>query len=402
MHSLHSLKDKKIGIIGFNARPLACSVSNLGAEVFVSDYWGDDDLTSCCDEWVSVLSPQLGVRQREKLETPVPVALVENLLNSFSETALDFVLVGSGFDDYSEALIPLEKQWSINGNSSKTMKSARDRKAIEKLTSKTGFSTPKEKVIHSLDEGINASDEIGFPCVLRTMSSGGGSGIRIILNVKQLQEKLAARDLSKGVLLQQYISGSDYSLSLLCNGLRSYTLSVQGQLIGLPSAGRNSDFIYCGNYVPSGLSESSLNVLRMGCEDIGNTLKLRGSNGFDFVISPDEKIWLMEINPRIQGTLEMLEDSGNVSVSYLHMDASNGGLPTATIEFIPAVKIIVYANKQGFVPDLSKYPNTVDRSPTGVLVERGDPICSILEKGSSLIDVYSKAIYTSNQIRLRL
>ncbi|MHA1930071.1 MAG: ATP-grasp domain-containing protein [Candidatus Thorarchaeota archaeon] len=402
MISPRYLKTKKIAVIGFNARPLACSVKKLGAEVFVSDYWGDSDLTSCCHEWVSVLSPQSGKRQREKLEVPVPVALVENILSTFSETAIDYVLVGSGFDDHPELLNPIEKQWSIKGNSSQLMKSARHRKAIESLATKNGFCTPKEKTIHSLDEGMNLSEEIGFPCVIRPMTSGGGSGIRIVLNATQLREILASRDLSKGIILQQYISGSDYSLSLLCNGMSSFTLSIQGQLIGMASAGRNSDFVYCGNYMPSGLPKSVLNKLRLGCENIGNALQLKGSNGFDVVITPNETICLMEINPRIQGTLELVELSGNVSVSRLHIEASDGNLPTAAIEFLPSVKMIVYANKHGIVPDLSKYPNTVDRSPIGVLVERGDPICSIIEKGASLTDVYSTAIQTSNQIRQTL
>ena len=83
MQSTRELKGQKAAIIGFNARPLACSVTRLGAEVYVSDYWGDDDLSACCHKWTAVLSPSPGERQREEGpasdEDPDPPALQEEL-----------------------------------------------------------------------------------------------------------------------------------------------------------------------------------------------------------------------------------------------------------------------------------------------------------------------------------
>ena len=109
------LKNKSVGVIGFNARPIACSAKRAGANVYVSDYWGDDDLTACCDDWVAVLTPTRGSRQRQPLGTPLHESLVENLLHLTKERHLDYVLVGSGFDDHIDSLAPLQKEGLLVG-----------------------------------------------------------------------------------------------------------------------------------------------------------------------------------------------------------------------------------------------------------------------------------------------
>ena len=84
-----SLKGKKIAVVGFNARPIACSAMKTGAEVFVSDYWGDEDLFTCATKCVSILNPEPGTRQRQTLESPVHVSLIDNLLDLFDMIKYD-------------------------------------------------------------------------------------------------------------------------------------------------------------------------------------------------------------------------------------------------------------------------------------------------------------------------
>ena len=84
------LKGKTVAVLGFNARPIACSSKNAGARVIVSDYWGDEDLDACSSKWTSILTPSPGKRQRAPLEKRVHVGLVENLLESIENEDVDF------------------------------------------------------------------------------------------------------------------------------------------------------------------------------------------------------------------------------------------------------------------------------------------------------------------------
>lgn len=403
------LKGKRVGVIGFNARPIACSAKQAGASVIVSDYWGDDDLSSCCDNWIAVLTPTPGARQRQPLDMPLPVVLVDNLLHLATESQLDMVLIGSGFDDYSEAIKPLEDMGLLVGCTSAQIDKARDYHKLEKLAKKLKINMPRRRIFDTPEEVLEESDSFNFPVVVRPTHSGGGSGIRLARSLNEVTAAFPEKQddvEDRARVVQDYINGVDVSSSILAAGDLSLPLSVQGQLIGMPTAGRNCGFAYCGNYYPSGLeAETEARIMEVS-ESISSKLKLSGSIGLDFVVDESNHIWLMEVNPRIQGTLELVEAAADLSITCLHVLASQGVLPDRIPDIGPGVKMIVYSRRDGAVPDLTQFSNTVDRSPPDVMVNIGDPICTVIEVGSSMRECYGRvsktALAIQNQISSRM
>jgi len=390
-HHSALLSGKKVGVIGFNARPIALSLKHINAQAFVSDYWGDADLRESSVDCIAILSPTPGVRQRQPLDVPVHQALVENFLHLTKSIEIDFVLIGSGFDDDSDTLKPIEEMGYLMGNTISRMKRARDLTRIDRIAKKLNLHRPKEFVTSS-DDVDNYVKKIDYPCVLRPLKSGGGSGIRLIRNPKNLQshiEKQISKD--EKFRIQEYIPGFDISSSILSSESDAHCLSIQGQLIGMPTAGKNCGFAYCGNYYPSFLHKRVTNQIAETSKEICRQLGLLGSNGLDFIVDAFDRVWLMEVNPRIQGTLEMLECAGIGSITQMHVQAINGELLEALPTPKPVVKMIVYSRKDGAVPDLSMFPNVVDRTPVGVVVHRGDPICTVIEVGTSLKESYREA-----------
>ena len=138
---LSLLDRKKVGVIGFNARPIAASLRRQGAQTFVSDYWSDLDLASASTECITVLSPVPGVRQRQPLDLPLHEALVENFEVLTKNQDLDFVIIGSGFDDHSDSLNDLHRRGLLIGSSPSSMKKARDLESVDKLSSKPSLNT---------------------------------------------------------------------------------------------------------------------------------------------------------------------------------------------------------------------------------------------------------------------
>jgi predicted ATP-grasp superfamily ATP-dependent carboligase len=395
------LKGKRVGIIGFNARPIACSAKKAGASVFVSDYWGDEDLSACCDDWVAILTPTPGSRQRQPLDVPLYEGLVENLYFLAKERELEHVIVGSGFDDHVDALSPLHEEGLLIGCSPNQMRRARNFASLAKIAKSLDIQTPRRMIVETPDEAIENSGEFNFPYLVRPTHSGGGSGIRFVRNKRDIVN--AFGDPEDGEyearVVQEYVRGVDLSCSVLSAGRLALSLSVQGQLIGMPTAGRNCGFAYCGNYYPSNLAPETVTKISEVSEAISSKLVLNGSVGLDFIMDESNQIWLMEVNPRIQGTLELMEAAGNISMTSLHVMASQGVLPEKLPEIEPGVKMIVYSRRDGAVPDLSQYSNTVDRSPPGVMVNMGDPICTVIEVGSLMSDCYRKASETALAIQ---
>jgi predicted ATP-grasp superfamily ATP-dependent carboligase len=402
MSSSHTvLNGKKVGVIGFNARPLACSVRKAGGLPYVSDYWGDSDLDACSEEWIAVLSPVPGSRQRGSLEAPVHISLSENFDHSFGEKELDYILIGSGFDDHTDSLLKIDEKYGITGSSIELMNKARNKEKLAKLADSLELWYPKYEIVGNLSGAREAVNQIGLPCVIRPITSGGGAGIRKLHGYEELEKfykTLEESDRLGPRVIQEYVSGVDVSASVLGTGKDSFTLSTQDQLIGLPEAGRLSDFVYCGNKIPSSIDRGIEEELRFVSEIICTELKLVGSVGIDYVVGNNGKIWLLEINPRFQGSLEMLEYASSISVSELHLMACDGILPDKMPTYQPTTKMIVYANQDGIVPDLSKWASTVDRSPTSVEVHKGDPICSIIETGKDSNTVFSRVESISAQI----
>jgi predicted ATP-grasp superfamily ATP-dependent carboligase len=395
------LKDKCVGVIGFNARPIACSAKKAGASVFVSDYWGDDDLSACCDDWVAILTPTRGSRQRQPLDVPLYEGLVENLLYLTKECELDHVIVGSGFDDHVDALAPLHEEGLLIGCSPSQMRRARNFAFLAKIAKSHDIQTPRRMIAETPDEVIENSGEFNFPYLVRPTHSGGGSGIRFARKPRDVFKAFGEPedDEYEPRVVQEYIRGVDISCSVLAAENLALSLSVQGQLIGMPAAGRNCGFAYCGNYYPSGLASDLVSRISETSEAISTELELSGSIGLDFVVDDSDNIWLMEVNPRIQGTLELIEAAGDLSVTSLHVLASQGVLLDKVHRIRPGVKMIVYSRRDGEVPNLSQYSNTVDRTPPGVMVNMRDPICTIIEVGKSMKECYRRASETALAIQ---
>jgi len=120
-----------------------------------------------------------------------------------------------------------------------------------------------------------------------------------------------------------------------------------------------------------------------------------GSNGFDFVIDSNNEPYLMEVNPRFQATLECVRFVTGFNLIEEHIRACGGELPRKVPE--PdgcAVKMIVFAKEKSIYPDLSGIEPIFDISHKGVIVEKGNPICTV----QVVAEEREKAINKARQI----
>jgi len=398
-----NLNGKKVGVIGFNARPIAASLRKQSALTYVSDYWGDADLAEVSNDCIAVLSPQPGIRQRQPLDLPLYQALIDNFSILTKDVELDYVIVGSGFDDHSDSLKPFRKKGILVGTPPNQMRKSRDFALLSKLVSDKLCTIPRRREYETTEELHDNSSSLKYPCILRPKHSGGGSGVRLLRNLGDMTRITNAQlDKQFSYVVQEYIRGRDLSCSVLSTGKDARAISIQRQLIGMPSAGRNCDFVYCGNGYPVDLDPVVAQKIIEISEYLSVKLGLQGSNGFDFVVDESDNVWLMEVNPRIQGTLELLEIAGDISITEQHLKSSEGQLIEKIPTFNSAVKLIVYSRKTGLIPDLSLYSDTFDRSPEGIQVNQGDPICTVIKSGGELLDCYQKSCETASAIQRKV
>nr|MDO8079870.1 ATP-grasp domain-containing protein [Candidatus Freyarchaeota archaeon] len=381
-------KGSTVLVLGFNARPIAASAKRLGLNVLVVDYWGDADIYKYADK-VLVVSELLKETKIEKKHTNLFLELAQELKE---KNQIDFILIGSGFDDQPQMWESLNKMAPVIGNNPKTLRKSRDKMKVYSEAKRLAIPCPNSIIAKDSEDAKEAAKLMGLPVIVRPTKGGGGHGIHLAKNLKDAEKIFQLLSNQRKIMIQEYVKGIDASCSLLSSGKSALAVSVNEQLIGIPELGAK-EFIYCGNVVPLTAKKQICDKIKVCSETLCKLLNLEGSNGIDFVIHKDEP-YLMEINPRFQGTLECVEMVTGLNMVEAHIKACQGILPKKiTPNKGYAVKNILYAKHDFVMPEIT-IPEVCDITKPRTIVKKGTAICTIqiLESSKSNALVKSKRI----------
>ena len=159
------------------------------------------------------------------------------------------------------------------------------------------------------------------------------------------------------------------------------------QIIGEKLLNPPKEFIYCGNIVPAEISKDDEKIISRISLLLSKDLGLKGINGFDYVLK-DHNPYLMEINPRIPGSITASEMSFKLNLLDLHIKSFESkkwdfvakqliskklsGYTTKLIVFAPKIiekSLIHKINQLNFIHDKTE--------PTRNVL-KGEPLCTIL------------------------
>lgn len=256
--------------------------------------------------------------------------------------------------------------------------------------------SPNSIIAKDLEDAREAAKSIGPPVIIRPTKGGGGHGIHLAKNLNEVEKIFQLLSNQRKIMIQEYVKGKDASCALLSSGKSALAVSVNEQLIGIPELGAK-DFIYCGNIVPLTAEKQICDKIKSCSEALCELLNLKGSNGIDFVIHKDEP-YLMEINPRFQGTLECVEMVSGLNMVETHIKACNGILPKEIhTNKGYAVKNILYAKHDFIMPEIT-IPEVFDITKPRTFVKKGTPVCTIQILESTQNNALLKSKRISKQI----
>ncbi|MFX1510234.1 MAG: ATP-grasp domain-containing protein [Promethearchaeota archaeon] len=392
---------ESILVVGFNVRPLARSAKKAGYRVLAVDFWGDLDLSEWADEQIAILHQQPDERPDRPIR-PTADSLVmgaQQLLEDYGP--VDMIIACGGFDDHTQAWRNLSKLGKLVGNSAETLQQARNRKLASQLAKESGAAIPQGYEAQDIKQFSWAVNQLELPIIVKPKYGSGGFHSRILQTEHDVQNYSHRHQFSTAnpILVQELIQGIDASVSLLSTGKTAKILSINEQLIGLTELGKGRTKAYCGNIVPLKASKKRINNLATISEKLAMKLKLMGSNGFDYVIDSEGTAFFMEINPRIQATIEALELVSNLNIVSLHISAWKGSIPDEKpVLQAYCTRLIVYAKSVCQIPNLSNIPGVVDIPIPGSYVDRGDPICTINHLAASRDSALTGAWNIANTI----
>ncbi len=358
-------------IVGISARAAAESAARSGHPTRALDAFGDVDLRRCCQSFSLGEFPGLDPRE--------PSTTVR-LFRASLQLDFDEVIYGSGFENHPECV----REWeaagkTVLGNDSRTLKGIRDWSRFFDFLDSRHIPHPETHYVHNLAEfDFGEADPRGF--LVKPSRSGGGHAVRRLDSLLSMDDWPQVYD--KPVLVQRYQEGLLASISFVSGRGIFQPISTTLQLVGNSS----SPYRYSGNIAPLSAEETILGEMTEAARSISEGFGLIGSNGVDFVIS-DGQPQVLEVNPRFQGSLEVVERASGTGVLDQHIKACRGEeLP----ERQPLTggfwgRRVVFAAQDGLVPRLTDLGFVRDISEKGTPVRNGQPLCTVLARSQTTV-----------------
>ena len=249
--------------------------------------------------------------------------------------------------------------------------------------------------------------------ILKPLQGSGGLGIFLLNNescdeLKQVDEICQNISL-ENYILQEYIEGTNVSSSVLSSHDEQKNL-INSRLITEHDLG-NESYEYSGNILP--LDENSFRMfndkrteinadelndeMKNTSEDLIKEFGLIGSNGVDYILDNDGELKVIEINPRFQGTYELVENSLGINLLDAHIKACEGEIIEIPNPNQYSFKKIIYARKQVNIGNLN-IPNVYDIPYEGVKIEKDQPLVTLISSNKNLETAIDDAKIAENEV----
>lgn len=359
---------KNILVVGTNSRPVACSAKKMGNTVYSIDYFCTSDLVKCSDYLRCILNQ-------------IPYESCGNYIERFDpkllETYADEVVDDVDFILCSAGAMPDAFEGSkVIGN--KKIAHIENKYNLYNLL-KNKFKVPETFLVSSYAEAAEIVENRGDKkFIVKPIVGAGGKGI------KRFEETNENTNFT-GLMLQEFIEGQNVSASVLSTEKEAKTILTSRQILGEGGLGQPDEFAYCGNVVPY----TDDPEVKKTAEDAIMELSLIGSNGVD-MIHTGEDIYVIEVNPRFQGTFECAEEVLGINMVDAHIKACNGTIMDIKDPDKFAVKMVVFAKRRSIAGDLD-IEGVYDRPERNVIIEKDEPAVTVIASDKKLEKAICKA-----------
>lgn len=369
-------------LVGASVRALMESAVESGSQVTGLDFFGDVD--------TRLLGETKDLVRDFGLQPSIRV-----LLEVAKSISCEGLVYGSGPENSPEGLAYWEDQGLLLGNGAAVLTKVRNPWLLCQCLEQIGVKMPQFCSVEQWKQDKNKKQWL-----LKPMHRGGGNGIVELPRKKEAVEALlSSLENSDKYIIEEFIKGIPASATFLANGREAVLLGTSRQLIGEERLAK--PFRYVGNIVPLAVPE--LQVLAQELEKVIQHLTasfgLRGVNTLDFIINT-EGIWVLELNPRWSGSVELIENYLGERLFVRHLMACRGqeficqelfdGKQIRGLQPTYWGKILVYAEYPFTVKKCGEkevrflYKNGVRDIPrAGTRIAKGSPICTVLTEASS-------------------
>ncbi len=339
----------RVLVVGASCRAVAQSAARAGHAVCALDAFGDADLLE-----VAAWHP------RHKGEPLAAIPLCRDA---------DVAVFASGVENRPEVVEELRAMGVRPlAPSPQTLRACRDVETLMRVCAENDIPFPCTR--------RDAPSPTDGPYLVKKKRGGAGIGVR---------DWDGSATADADAYYQEKIGGTPFSAAFLADGTRAVVAGISRQFAGEAFLGAGG-YAWCGNLmpypVPLGKRDAFAAEIRRIADALTGAFGLLGANSADFV-QRNDTIYLLEINPRISASFELVETMSGQNAFTLHADACDGRLPAEGKGLLDPpyrAKGIVYAPRELTAPDTRGWAARGRRDiplPDAPLPE-GAPLCTVI------------------------
>ena len=208
----------------------------------------------------------------------------------------------------------MERGVRLIGTDCEAIERAENRDAFEKILLSLGIPQPAGRAVTRLEDGVRAARELGYPLLVRPSFVLGGRAMQIVANEAQLRHYLKTAveiDEDKPVLVDRYIRGKEVEVDAICDGRDVF---VPGIMELVERTGIHSgDSISV--YPAFSISDRVKGVILQYAKKLGLGLGIVGLYNIQFIVDAEEKVYIIEVNPRSSRTVPFLSKATGYSLA---------------------------------------------------------------------------------------
>jgi predicted ATP-grasp superfamily ATP-dependent carboligase len=354
---------RKLAIVGASVRAAAFSALRAGYEVVAADLFADADLQRAC--------PATRLKRYP-----------DSLAPWLAATECDAWLYTGALENQAELIGRLSKMRPLLGNGAASLRASRSPMVLQPVLKDAGVGFPE-----TVDSPQRLPLDGSWLC--KTYRGASGAGVWLLDGAAALE-----RARRENAVYQRFVSGVSAAAVFLCGAESSTVFGVTRQLVGDARAGARP-WHYAGSIGPLAVSREVAAQLNVLGDVLSRRFQLRGLVGVDLVLAAG-RAWVLEINPRISSSAEIVERVVNQSAVAAHVAVCRGeplpapGEPAAAFHG----KAVLYAKQAVTItPDFHRWCleqssvqielcQLADIPPAGQAIPAGQPILTVFAAAS--------------------
>ena len=190
----------------------------------------------------------------------------------------------------------------IIGTDSEAITRAEDRELFKQLIERIGLQQPNNRTVLTIEDGLLAAQEIGYPIIVRPSFVLGGRAMEIVYNDRELGvylENALPESNASPVLLDRFLDQAvEVDVEVVSDGKQAIVSAIMEHI---EQAGVHSGDSAC-SLPPHRLTASVQDQIREQAIALAEALNVVGLMNVQFAIQGSE-IYVLEVNPRASRTV---------------------------------------------------------------------------------------------------